>query len=256
MSPKQAVPNPPEMCGGNSQPNISTFIFLFFESYYIPESSDQFSITTTRSTPGTRYEVLPIESNFQALLETLKPFFKDLPFSLAEENLQARVRGILLMAFSNKFGYILLNTTNKSEAAVGYGTLYGDMCGGLAVIGDVYKTEIFELACYINRNGEMIPENIITKPPSAELRPDQKDSDSLPDYGLLDQVLFQYIENRQGPEELIAMGFDRILIERVLKMVNSTEWKRFQAPPILRVSPKAFGMGRRMPIEGKYQIQA
>ena len=204
----------------------------------------------------TRYEVLPIESNFQALLETLKPFFKDLPFSLAEENLQARVRGILLMAFSNKFGYILLNTTNKSEAAVGYGTLYGDMCGGLAVIGDVYKTEIFELARYINRNGEIIPENIITKPPSAELRPDQKDSDSLPDYALLDQVLFQYIEQRQGPEELIAMGFDRILVERVLKMVNSTEWKRFQAPPILRVSPKAFGMGRRMPIEGKYQIQA
>jgi len=203
---------------------------------------------------GTQYEVVPIENNFQAFLETLKPFFKDLPFNVAEENLQARVRGVLLMAFSNKFGYILLNTTNKSEAAVGYGTLYGDMCGGLAVIGDVYKTEVFELARYINRNGEVIPENIITKAPSAELRPDQKDSDSLPEYSLLDKILYQYIEKLQGPEELITMGFDKLLVERVLKMVNSNEWKRFQAPPILRVSPKAFGMGRRMPIEGKYHL--
>jgi len=202
----------------------------------------------------TKYEVVPIENDFQVLLKTLSPFFNNLPFNVAEENLQARVRGVLLMAFSNKFGYILLNTTNKSEAAVGYGTLYGDMCGGLSVIGDVYKTEIYELARYINRNSEIIPENIITKAPSAELRPDQKDSDSLPEYEILDKVLYQYIEKRQGPEELIAMGFDQELVERVLKMVNSNEWKRFQAPPILRVSPKAFGMGRRMPIEGKYRI--
>jgi NAD+ synthase (glutamine-hydrolysing) len=203
---------------------------------------------------GTQCEVVPIENNFESFLETLKPFFNNLPFNIAEENLQARVRGVLLMAFSNKFGYILLNTTNKSEAAVGYGTLYGDMCGGLAVIGDVYKTEVYELARYINRHGEIIPENILTKAPSAELRPDQKDSDSLPEYELLDKLLYQYIEKRQGPEELIALGFDKLLVERVLKMVNSSEWKRFQAPPILRVSPKAFGMGRRMPIEGKYQI--
>ena len=203
---------------------------------------------------GTQYEVVPIENNFQAFLETLSPFFTGLPFNLAEENLQARVRGVLLMAFSNKFGYILLNTTNKSEAAVGYGTLYGDMCGGLAVIGDVYKTEVFELARYINRNGEVIPENIITKAPSAELRPGQKDSDSLPEYDVLDKILLQYIEKRQGPEELISQGFDRVLVEKVLKMVNSNEWKRFQAPPILRISPKAFGMGRRMPIEGKYHL--
>ncbi len=203
---------------------------------------------------GSQYEVVPIENNFQGFVETLKPFFNNLPFNVAEENLQARVRGILLMAFSNKFGYILLNTTNKSEAAVGYGTLYGDMCGGLAVIGDVYKTEVYELARNINRNGEVIPENILTKAPSAELRPGQKDSDSLPEYDLLDKLLFQYIEKEQGPDELTAMGFDRKLVERVLKMVNSNEWKRFQAPPILRVSPKAFGMGRRMPIEGKYQI--
>ena len=156
------------------------------------------------------------------------------------------------MAMSNKFGYILLNTTNKSEAAVGYGTLYGDMCGGLAVLGDVYKMQVYELAHHINSNGEVIPENIITKAPSAELRPGQKDSDSLPEYDALDKVLYQYIEKRQGPKELVAMGFDKALVDRVLRMVNMNEWKRYQAPPILRVSPKAFGMGRRMPIEGKY----
>lgn len=201
---------------------------------------------------GTKYETVPIEDNYQAFLKTLSPFFKDLPFSVAEENLQARVRGVLLMAFSNKFGYILLNTTNKSEAAVGYGTLYGDMCGGLAVLGDVYKTQVFALCRYINRNGEIIPQHIISKPPSAELRHDQKDSDSLPEYDVLDKLLYQYIEKRQGPKELIAMGFEKPLVDRVLKMVNANEWKRFQAPPILRVSPKAFGMGRRMNIEGKY----
>lgn len=198
------------------------------------------------------YETVPIEQNFQAFLTTLNPFFKDLPFNVAEENLQARVRGVLLMAFSNKFGYILLNTTNKSEAAVGYGTLYGDMCGGLAVLGDLYKTQVYSLCAYINRNGEIIPQNILTKAPSAELRPNQKDSDSLPDYDILDKLLFQYIEKRQGPAELVTQGFERLLVDRVLKMVNSNEWKRFQTPPILRVSPKAFGMGRRMPLEGKY----
>lgn len=201
---------------------------------------------------GTKYETVPIENNYQSFIQKLNPFFKDLPFNVAEENLQARVRGVLLMAFSNKFGYILLNTTNKSEAAVGYGTLYGDMCGGLAVLGDVYKTQVYELANYINRNGEAIPKNIISKAPSAELRPGQKDSDSLPEYDVLDKILFQYIEKRQGPKELVAMGFDKKLVDRVLKMVNGSEWKRNQAPPILRVSPKAFGMGRRMNIEGKY----
>lgn len=201
---------------------------------------------------GSPYETVPIENNYQAFLQTLQPFFKDLPFSVAEENLQARVRGVLLMAFSNKFGYILLNTTNKSEAAVGYGTLYGDMCGGLAVLGDVYKTQCYDLARYINRDREIIPTNIITKAPSAELRPNQKDSDSLPEYEVLDKLLYQYIEKRQGPKELMAMGFEKPLVDRVLKMVNGNEWKRFQMAPILRVSPKAFGMGRRMNIEGKY----
>lgn len=201
---------------------------------------------------GSPHEVIEIEDCFQQYLTTLKPQFKDLPFGIAEENIQARVRGTLLMAMSNKFGYILLNTTNKSEAAVGYGTLYGDMCGGLAVLGDVYKTQIYDLCRFINRNTEIIPEHILTKAPSAELRPNQKDSDSLPDYDILDKVLFQYIEQRKGPVELVAMGFDDALVKRVLRMVNMNEWKRFQAAPILRVSPKAFGMGRRMPIEGRY----
>ena len=201
---------------------------------------------------GSPHEVIAIEDCFQQYLTTLKPQFKDLPFGIAEENIQARVRGTLLMAMSNKFGYILLNTTNKSEAAVGYGTLYGDMCGGLAVLGDVYKTQIYDLCKFINRNTEIIPEHILTKAPSAELRLNQKDSDSLPDYDILDKVLFQYIEQRKGPVELVAMGFDEALVKRVLRMVNMNEWKRFQAAPILRVSPKAFGMGRRMPIEGRY----
>jgi NAD+ synthase (glutamine-hydrolysing) len=201
---------------------------------------------------GSPHEVIAIEDCFQQYLTTLKPQFKDLPFGIAEENIQARVRGTLLMAMSNKFGYILLNTTNKSEAAVGYGTLYGDMCGGLAVLGDVYKTQIYDLCKFINRKKEIIPEHILTKAPSAELRPNQKDSDSLPDYDILDKILFQYIEQRKGPVELVAMGFDEALVKRVLRMVNMNEWKRFQAAPILRVSPKAFGMGRRMPIEGRY----
>ncbi len=198
------------------------------------------------------YEIISIKESFSSLLETLKPQFGDLPFNVAEENIQARIRGVLLMALSNKFGYILLNTSNKSEAAVGYGTLYGDMNGGLSVLGDVYKTEVYEMARYINRDAEIIPENTIIKPPSAELRPDQKDSDSLPDYEILDRLLYQYIEKRQGPRELITMGFDEDVVNYVLKMVNTNEYKRYQTPPILRVSPKAFGMGRRMPIVAKY----
>jgi NAD+ synthase (glutamine-hydrolysing) len=198
------------------------------------------------------YEIIPIEKTFSALEETLSTQFAGLPFSIAEENMQSRSRGVILMALSNKFGYILLNTSNKSEMAVGYGTLYGDMCGGLSVIGDLYKTEVFELCRYINRNTEIIPENIITKAPSAELRPDQKDSDSLPEYDLLDQILSLYIEERKGPNEIIASGFDETVVKRVLRMVNMNEWKRLQAPPVLRISSKAFGPGRRMPIVAKY----
>lgn len=201
---------------------------------------------------GSPYDIIPIANVVQAFEDTLAPYFKGLPFNVAEENLQARSRGVLLMGLSNKFGYILLNTTNKSEAAVGYGTLYGDMCGGLSVLGDVYKTQVYKLAQYINKDREIIPQNTIVKPPSAELRPGQKDSDSLPEYDVLDKVLFEYIEKRKGPRELIEMGFDEQLVRRTLKLVNTNEYKRAQTPPILRVSPKAFGQGRRMPIVGKY----
>ncbi len=201
---------------------------------------------------GVSHDIIPIKDIFDKHRAALKPFFKDLPFGIAEENLQARIRAALLMAESNKFGYILLNTSNKSEVAVGYGTLYGDMCGGIAVLGDVYKTQVYELSKFINRNKIIIPESIIHKAPSAELRPEQKDSDSLPEYDLLDKVLYQYVELRKGPAEIIAMGFEKELVDRILKMVNRNEYKRYQTPPILRVSPKAFGMGRRLPIVGKY----
>ncbi len=201
---------------------------------------------------GNPYDIVPIKNIYDTFITELKPIFKDLPFSLAEENIQSRSRGNLLMAIANKFGYILLNTSNKSELATGYGTLYGDMAGGLSVLGDVYKLQVYALAKFLNREQEIIPANIITKAPSAELRPNQKDSDSLPEYDILDKVLYQYIERRQGPNELIAMGIDEALVKRILKLVNTNEYKRNQFCPIIRVSCKAFGVGRRMPIVGKY----
>ena len=201
---------------------------------------------------GNHYDCVPIESIYNSFIATLRPIFRDLPFSVAEENVQSRTRGNLLMAIANKFGYVLLNTSNKSELATGYGTLYGDMAGGLSVLGDVYKVQVYALAKFINRDGTIIPENIIQKAPSAELRPNQKDSDSLPDYEILDKVLYQYIEKRMGPKEIIAMGIDASLVTRVLKLVNTNEYKRNQFCPIIRVSCKAFGVGRRVPIVGKY----
>ncbi|MBK7107758.1 MAG: NAD+ synthase [Chitinophagales bacterium] len=198
------------------------------------------------------YEIIPIHNMYDTFLKELTPSFLGKPFDVTEENLQARIRGMILMALSNKHGYILLNTTNKSEAAVGYGTLYGDLCGGLAVLADVYKTEVYAIANYINRTKEIIPFNIIHKAPSAELKHDQTDQDTLPPYEVLDNILFQYIEKSKSPDDIIAMGFDASIVKRTLKMVNSSEWKRYQFAPVLRVSPKAFGMGRRMPIEGKY----
>jgi len=198
------------------------------------------------------YDIVPIKDIFDQFSTSLKPIFGDLPFSVAEENIQSRTRGNLVMAIANKFNYILLNTSNKSELATGYGTLYGDMAGGLGVLGDCYKLQVYALAHYINRNGEIIPENIIAKPPSAELRPGQKDSDSLPEYDILDPLLYQYIERRQGPNEIKALGFDTALVDRVLRMVNINEYKRNQFCPIIRISPKAFGVGRRVPIVGKY----
>ena len=198
------------------------------------------------------YDIIPIKNIFESFTSELAPVFKDLPFGIAEENIQARTRGNLLMAIANKFNYILLNTSNKSELATGYGTLYGDMAGGLAVLGDCYKMQVYELAAYINREKEIIPVNIIQKPPSAELRPGQKDADSLPEYPVLDRLLYQYIELRKGPSEIKSMGFDAALVDRVLKLVNINEYKRNQFCPIIRISPKAFGMGRRLPIVAKY----
>ena len=201
---------------------------------------------------GCKHELISIKDAADAFDSMLAPVFKGLPFNIAEENIQARCRAVIVMAFSNKFGYILLNTSNKSECAVGYGTLYGDMAGAIAVLGDVYKTQVYQLAEYINREREIIPLNSIVKPPSAELRPDQKDSDSLPDYDILDKLLYQYIELKKSSRDIIAQGFDEQLVKKVIAMVNKAEFKRYQTPPILRVSPKAFGMGRRMPIVGKY----
>lgn len=201
---------------------------------------------------GCKSETVAIRTITEAFETALQPQFEGLPFNIAEENIQSRSRAVLLMAMCNKFGYILLNTSNKSEAAVGYGTLYGDMCGGISVLGDVYKTQVYQLAEYINRDKEIIPINSIIKPPSAELRPDQKDSDSLPEYDVLDSILKEYLENRMSSTGIIKLGYDEQVVRRVIRLVNLAEHKRYQTPPILRVSPKAFGMGRRMPIVGKY----
>lgn len=199
-----------------------------------------------------KYHIVSIEDSFKSIEKSLKPVFEDLPPDVTEENIQARLRGLFLMAYSNKFGSILLNTSNKSEAAVGYGTLYGDMNGGLAVIGDVYKSDVFKLARFINRNEEIIPENTISKPPSAELRPDQKDSDSLPDYEVLDRILFRYIEQKESASDIIAAGFDEAIVNKTIRLVNRNEYKRFQTAPVLRVSSKAFGFGRRIPIVARH----
>ncbi len=198
------------------------------------------------------YEIINIEKPFSAFEELLAPAFSGKNRDVTEENIQARIRAVLLMAYSNKFGFILLNTSNKSEAAVGYGTLYGDMAGGLSVIGDVYKTDVYKLARFINRNFEIIPQNIISKPPSAELKPDQLDTDSLPEYKILDSILHQYIELQRPVNEIELNGCDRSVLEKVLGMINYNEYKRYQAPPILRISSKAFGDGRRMPLVAKY----
>ncbi|MGH2564223.1 MAG: NAD(+) synthase, partial [Ginsengibacter sp.] len=201
---------------------------------------------------GNPYDIISIKDIYNQFIKELQPYFKNLPFSIAEENTQSRTRGNLLMALANKFGYILLNTSNKSELATGYGTLYGDMAGGLGVIGDCYKTQVYELAKYINAEKEIIPANILVKAPSAELRPDQKDSDSLPEYDILDKILYQYIEKVKGPNEIKQQGFDPDLVDRILRLVNLNEYKRNQFCPIIRVSPKAFGVGRRVPIVANY----
>jgi len=199
-----------------------------------------------------KYDIINIQSAVDAFETGLSPIFAGLKADVTEENIQARARGIYVMALSNKFGNILLNTTNKSECAVGYGTLYGDMNGGLAVLGDVYKMDVYRLSRFINKDGEVIPENSILKPPSAELRPDQKDSDSLPEYEDLDRILFNFIELNKSPKEIMELGFEESVVRRVIRMVNMNEYKRFQAAPILRVSSKAFGFGRKMPLVARY----
>lgn len=198
------------------------------------------------------FEILPISNVFDSFSQTLKPMFEGLEFGLAEENIQARSRAVLLMAISNKFGHILLNTSNKSEMSVGYTTLYGDMCGSLSVMGDLYKTDVYKLARFINKDLEIIPYSIIDKAPSAELRPNQKDSDSLPEYDVLDQILELYIEKQKGIEEIVQLGFEFALVNRIIGMVNRSEYKRFQAPPIIRIRSKAFGRGRQIPLVSKW----
>lgn len=198
------------------------------------------------------FEILPISNVFDSFGQTLKPMFEGLEFDLAEENIQARSRAVLLMAISNKFGHILLNTSNKSEMSVGYTTLYGDMCGSLSVMGDLYKTDVYKLARFINKDLEIIPYSIIDKAPSAELRPNQKDSDSLPEYDVLDQILELYIEKQKGIEEIVQLGFESALVNRIIGMVNRNEYKRFQAPPIIRIRSKAFGRGRQIPLVSKW----
>ena len=201
---------------------------------------------------GIKFQTLPIQSIVDAASEQLSPLFRDLPPDVTEENLQARSRGLLLMAVSNKFGALLLTTGNKSELAVGYCTLYGDMCGGLAVISDVPKTQVFSLARHINRERTLIPINSIEKPPSAELRLDQKDSDSLPDYEILDAILEAYVERGQSISSLLSSGFEEETVRRVVRLVDLNEYKRNQAALGLKTTPLAFGVGRRIPIVQKY----
>jgi len=224
---------------------------LLMPSRYSSEHSVNDAIAMVKNLNVT-CDIISIEEAFLAFENILSPIFKGKNQDVTEENIQARIRGMLLMAYSNKFGNILLNTSNKSEAAVGYGTLYGDMAGGLSVIGDLYKTQVYEISNFINKNKEIIPHNIIQKEPSAELRPNQKDSDSLPKYSILDKILFAYIEQNLSVNKIIEMGFDKAVVEKVIRLVNASEYKRFQMPPVLRVSAKAFGIGRRIPLVAKF----
>lgn len=203
---------------------------------------------------GMRFELLPIDEVFEAHRRALAPLFAGMASDVTEENLQARARGTTLMAISNKLGHLLLTTGNKSEVAVGYCTLYGDMCGGLAVISDLFKTDVYRLSRWLNREGERIPLATLTKPPSAELALDQKDQDSLPPYELLDALLRLYVEELVDPEELVARGFDKALVGRVVRMVVRSEYKRWQMAPGLRISAKAFGSGRRIPLAQRWHL--
>jgi NAD+ synthase (glutamine-hydrolysing) len=202
---------------------------------------------------GLRFDVIPMDEIFASYLAALEPVFEGTEMGVAEENIQSRIRGALLMAVSNKHGPMVVATGNKSEMAAGYATLYGDMAGGYAVLKDVFKTVVFDLARWRNRNGEMIPQNTIDKPPSAELRPDQKDSDSLPEYELLDAILERYIEDDMGPDEIVAEGFDPEIVRWTARLVDRNEYKRRQAAPGVKITTKAFGRDRRLPITNHYR---
>lgn len=220
---------------------------ILMPSQYSSDHSLKDALDLVENT-GCHHTIIPIQDLTEQFDLSLQDSFLGKTADVTEENIQARIRGILLMAHSNKFGHILLNTSNKSESAVGYGTLYGDMNGSLSVIGDVFKTDVFKLARYINREREIIPLNTIVKPPSAELRPDQKDSDSLPNYDFLDLVLKLMIEEGLDREQMLAQGYDPEQVLRIYKLVEGAEFKRKQSPPVLRVSKKAFGSGWSYPL--------
>ena len=202
---------------------------------------------------GIKYSLISIEHIFKLYLMSLESQFGGLPKDITEENLQARIRGNILMALSNKFGYLVLATGNKSEMSTGYATLYGDMVGGFAVIKDVPKTLVYKLAAYRNSIGKVIPESIIAKAPTAELKPNQKDQDTLPPYDLLDKILKEYVEEDKGYDEIVTMGFNKDIVSKVIDMVDKSEYKRRQSPPGIKITPKAFGRDRRMPITNKYK---
>jgi len=202
---------------------------------------------------GIRHETVPIQAAFESVKAQLAPVFAGRPEDITEENMQSRIRGLILMSLSNKFGHLLLTTGNKSEMAVGYCTIYGDMCGGLAVISDLPKTRVYEVARWINRDREIIPRSSIEKPPSAELKPGQKDQDTLPEYDVLDGILELFVEQGKSAEEIAAAGFDGEVVRWVLHRVDTNEWKRHQAAPGLKVTSKAFGIGRRIPIAQRFR---
>jgi NAD+ synthase (glutamine-hydrolysing) len=227
-------------------------ILLFMPSQYTQK--ENFEDTKNLATNlGIKIFNVPIEGVFETFLQELSPLFKNVATEVTGQNIQARIRGTMLMAISNKLGHLLLSTGNKSELAVGYCTLYGDMNGGLAVISDVPKTMVYRIAHFINRDKEVIPESIIQKPPSAELKPDQFDQDDLPPYDILDDILKAYIEDNKAPKEIIEMGFEPSIVMDIVKRVDRNEYKRHQSPPGLKVTTKSFGYGRRYPIAQRYR---
>lgn len=225
---------------------------VFMPSPYTSHESREDVYELARNLHITVSEI-PIDSIFKAYLKTLTPYFKGLKEDITEENLQARVRGNIIMALSNKFGWLVLTTGNKSEMSVGYATLYGDMAGGFAVIKDVPKTMVYRLARYRNKKGMAIPERVLVKEPSAELRPNQKDTDSLPPYEILDAILKEYVEENKGLDDIIKMGINAEIAKKVIRLVDNSEYKRRQSPPGIKITPMAFGKDRRMPITNNFR---